>query len=129
MAKLKAAITVLGSPDEVRAHWETSKAHPTCDEGDAVVTFETAPGDRGTEIRVELDHAPKAGKLGEVVGKVAGAEPLAELKDELRHFKQRLETGEIPRPDGTPEGERVQRKLKQRPAQPLSESELEKAGV
>jgi hypothetical protein len=33
------------------------------------------------------------------------------------------------RSDGTPEGESAERKLKQRPAQPLEESELEKAGV
>jgi hypothetical protein len=51
------------------------------------------------------------------------------VKDDLRRFKQRVETGEIPRSDGTPEGERAERKLKQRPAQPLSPEESEKAGV
>ena len=55
--------------------------------------------------------------------------PLAKVKDELRRFKQRVETGEIPRSDGTPEGELAERKLKQRPAQPLSEDEREKVGV
>jgi uncharacterized membrane protein len=126
MARIKAAITVLGSPDEIQQRWESAK-HPAYD--DAVVTFDKAPGDRGTEIRVDLDRSPKAGKLGELVEKVARAEPLAELKDELRHFKQQVEAGEIARSDGAPEGERAERKLKQRPAQPLSESELEKAGA
>ena len=56
-------------------------------------------------------------------------EPLAKAKDELRRFKQLVETGEVPRSEGAPEGEPAERKLKQRPAQPLDESELEKAGV
>ena len=40
-----------------------------------------------------------------------------------------VETGEIPRSEAVPEGERFERKLKQRPAQPLSDEELEKAGA
>jgi hypothetical protein len=40
-----------------------------------------------------------------------------------------VETGEVPRSDGSPEGERADRKLKQRPAQPLSTQELQKVGV
>ena len=96
---------------------------------DAAVTFRDAPGDRGTEIHVDLDYSAPGGKLGEVVQKLVGSEPLPKVKDDLRHFKQRVETGEVPRSDGSPEGERVERKLKQRPAQPLDESELEKAGV
>ena len=51
------------------------------------------------------------------------------MKDELRRFKQRVETGDIPRSEGTPAGERFVRKLKQRPAQPLEESELERTGA
>ena len=88
-----------------------------------------APGDRGTEIHVDLEHEPPGGKLGEAVQKLLGAEPLARVKDDLRRFKQLVETGEIARSDGSPEGERAERKLKQRPAQPLAEAELEKVGV
>jgi hypothetical protein len=51
------------------------------------------------------------------------------VKDDLRRFKQLLETGVIARSDGVPEGELAERKLGQRPAQPLSEDELQKAGV
>jgi hypothetical protein len=60
---------------------------------------------------------------------VFGGAALPKVKDDLRRFKQHIETGEIPRSDGSPEGERAERKLKQRPAQPLEESELEKVGV
>ncbi|MEA2307329.1 MAG: hypothetical protein QOH43_4609, partial [Solirubrobacteraceae bacterium] len=58
-----------------------------------------------------------------------GDEPVAKIKDTLRRFKAAVETGEVPRSDGAPEGELAERKLKQRPAQPLDDSELEKAGV
>jgi uncharacterized membrane protein len=126
----KAAITVHRSREEVQRLWESSEYCPEYIRGtDAPVTFTDAPGDRGTEIHVDLEGSTSGGKLGEVVKKVTGAAPLAKVKDDLRRFKQQVETGEIPRSDGSPEGERAERKLKQRPAQPLEESELDKAGA
>jgi len=126
----KAAITVRRPPDEVRQLWESSAHRPEYIKGkDVPVRFVEAPGDRGTEIHVDLEGATKGGKLGDVVQKVTGAAPLAKVKDDLRRFKQSVETGEIPRSDGVPEGEKAEHKLKQRPAQPLAEDELEKAGV
>ena len=110
-----AAITVSRSREEVERLWNA--------EVDGTVTFADAPGDRGTEIHVELNRS------GNPVGKLLSTKALAKVKDELRRFKQRVETGEIPRSDATPEGERVERKFKQRPAQPLAEGELEKAGL
>src|SRR3954447_14356693 len=128
--KLHAAITLLRPPDEVQRLWRDSHLHPAyLDEIDAQVTFEPAPGDRGTEIHVTIEHDPPAGKVGEVVDKVRGAMPRAKAMDELRRFKQRVETGVIVRSDGTPEGELAERKLDQRPAQPLAEGELVEAGV
>jgi hypothetical protein len=126
----KAATTVNRPPDEVRRLWGSSEYRPEYIDGlDAAVTFTPAPGDRGTEIHVDLEHGPSGGKLGEAIAKLTGREPLAKVKDDLRRFKQHVETGEIPRSDGSPEGELAERKLKQRPAQPLSESEREKVGV
>jgi uncharacterized membrane protein len=126
----KAAITVLRSRDELQQLWQSSKYRPEYLEGaDPAVSFADAPGDRGTEIYVDLEHSAPAGKLGEVVKKLVGAAPLGRVKDDLRRFKQHVETGVIARSDGSPEGELAPRKLKQRPAQPLDESELEKAGV
>jgi uncharacterized membrane protein len=98
-------------------------------DADAAVTFKDAPGDRGTEIHVDLEGSTPAGKFGDVVQKLVGSAPLAKVKDHLLHFKQRVETGDVPRSDGSPEGEQAERKLTQRPAQPLDASELEKAGV
>src|SRR3954453_64796 len=124
----RTAITVNRPRDEVERLWRSAEYRPAyIDDADPAGTFKEAPGgDRGTEIHVDLEGGSK---LGEVVQKLVGSEPLAKVKDDLRHFKQRVETGEVPRSDGSPEGERAERKLKQRPAQPLEDSELEKAGV
>ncbi|HEX8068111.1 MAG TPA: hypothetical protein VF520_16455 [Thermoleophilaceae bacterium] len=113
----RAAITVNRPRAEVERLWQ---------DGDYAATFKDAPGDRGTEIHLELDDASA---VGEVVGKLTGSDPLSEAKDRLRRFKQRVETGEVARSDGTPEGEAAARKLKQRPAQPLDGAGAEKAGV
>jgi hypothetical protein len=126
----KATITVLASREEVERLW-----HERRPAGDAQTTFRTAPGERGTEVHVEVTGSGPDGRLGdlaekvEIVEKVVGAAPRAKAMDQLRKFKQLVETGEIPRSEGSPEGERFERKLKQRPAQPLSERELEEVGV
>jgi uncharacterized membrane protein len=127
---LKAAITVLKAPDEAKRLWQSSQYRPDyIESSDAEVRFVPAPGDRGTEIHVTLDKSAPAGKLGEAVQKLLGTEPHAKMMDDLRRFKQHVETGEIARSEGVPEGELAERKLKQRPAQPLEESELQKAGA
>jgi uncharacterized membrane protein len=125
----KAAITVNRPREEVERLWRSSQYRPEYIEAaDAAVRFVDAPGDRGTEIHVDLEKSARGGRLGKAVQKLLG-KPLAKVKDDLRRFKQQVETGVIPRSDGTPEGELAERKLKQRPAQPLQDSELEKAGV
>jgi hypothetical protein len=126
----KAVLTVLGSPEEVRRRWQEDGLRPEYIEShDTAVSFEAAPGDRGTEIHVDLEKTGPGGKLGEMLMKLTGKEPLAKVKDDLRRFKAQFETGVIPRSDGSPEGELAERKLKQRPAQPLEQGELQKAGV
>ena len=125
-----AAITVNRPREEVERLWQSSELRPSYIDGaDAAVTFTGAPGDRGTEIHVDLERDLPGGPLGEIVAKLTGKEPLAKIKDDLRRFKQKVETGEIARSDAAPEGELAARKLKQRPAQPLPENELENAGV
>jgi hypothetical protein len=126
----KAAITVNRSREEVQRLWQTSEYRPEyLADADAAVSFRDAPGDRGTEIHVDLERDLAGGPIGEILAKISTAAPLAKAKDDLRRFKQHVETGEIPRSDAVPEGERAERKLKQRPAQPLSEPELQKVGI
>jgi uncharacterized membrane protein len=126
----KTAITVLVSPAEAQRLWQTPEHRPEYIKStEANVTFKRAPGDRGTEIHVDLKGQPQDGKLGETVLKLMGSYPRARAKDDLRRFKQKVETGVIVRSEGAPEGELAARKLKQRPAQPLKDSEREKAGA
>jgi hypothetical protein len=126
----KAAITINRPRQDVERLWQSSDHRPEYIAGaDAAVSFTDAPGDRGTEVHVDLHQDAPGGKVGEALQKVTGSEPLAKVKDDLRRFKQLVETGVIARSEGVPEGELAERKLKQRPAQPLDEAEAEKAGV
>jgi uncharacterized membrane protein len=83
------------------------------------VHFDTAPGGRGTEVRVQMRYVPPAGKLSVAAAKIIGEAPDQQVKDDLRRFKQVMELGEIVRSEGSPEGTHTQRLLRQRPAQPL----------
>ena len=124
----KATITVYRPREEVQRRWREPQHHPEHID-DGAVRFLDAPGDRGTEIHVDLERGMEGGKLAQLAGKLTGSDPRAKAYDALRRFKQHVETGVTARSDAVPEGELIQRKLKQRPAQPLADSELEKAGV
>lgn len=83
-----------------------------------VVRFVRAPGNRGTEVHVELSYDAPAGKLGTLAAKIFGEEPGQQIRDDLRRFKQVVETGEVLRSDGSPEGigDSV---IRQHPSQPM----------
>lgn len=126
----RASVTVLRPPEETERLWHEPRFRPEfIHSSRATVRFVKAPGDRGTEIHIELPRMAPGGTLGEAVQKLLGAAPLAKVKDELRRFKALVETGVIARSEAVPEGELLERKFKQRPAQPLREDELHKAGV
>jgi uncharacterized membrane protein len=123
----RTAITVNRAREEVERRWNAADHEPRHITGaDATVMFADAPGDRGTEIHVSLDKG--GNKLVEGVRKLVDSPQLAKVKDDLRHFKQLVETGEIARSDATPEGEHAEAKFKQRPAQPLPADELAEVG-
>lgn len=124
-----AAITVARDREEVERLWREPGLRPPSADGLASVRFIGAPGDHGTEIHVEVRGASAGGWPGDAVRKLTGRDPLAGVKDDLRHFKQRVETGVIARSDAIPEGESLARKLHQRPAQPLTAAERRKVGV
>src|SRR4051794_8939789 len=78
---LKAAITVLRPPDELRRLWQASSYRPEyVESAGAEVRFVEAPGDRGTEIHVTLDEGAPDGKLGHALEKLLGAAPLATVR-------------------------------------------------
>ncbi|SCF09254.1 Polyketide cyclase / dehydrase and lipid transport [Micromonospora viridifaciens] len=85
-----------------------------------VVRFTPVAGGKGTEVRVELEYAPPGRALGAAVARAFGEHPQQQIHDDLRRFKQVIETGEITRSDGTPDGTSIASQVKQRPAQPLA---------
>jgi len=68
------------------------------------VHFTKAPGGRGTEVRVELKYDPPAGKVGIVIAKLLGQSPSQSIHDDLRRFKQIMETGTVATIEGQPRG-------------------------
>jgi uncharacterized membrane protein len=120
----QAAITILHAREEVERRWQEAQHPPELTGESVTYRFVVAPGDRGTEIHVEL----RPRKPG-VLGIARDSTRLAKVKDSLRRFKQQVETGEIARSEAVPEGETVKRKLKQRSAQPLTDDERQKVGV
>jgi uncharacterized membrane protein len=111
------AEVVEDKPNE-RIAWRSLEGSQVPNSG--AVWFTPAPGGRGTEVRVELGYDPPGGALGKLVAKLFGEEPQQQVTDDLRRLKQVLETGEVVRSEGSPEGTRSLRQVKQRPAQPVS---------
>ena len=65
------------------------------------VNFDAVRGGRSTQVSVHLQYAPPAGKVGALVASLFGREPSQTVREDLRHFKQLLEAGEIPRATAT----------------------------
>ncbi len=84
------------------------------------VRLAPAPGGGATEVRVDLEYQPPLGAIGATAARLFGEDPLQQIKDDLRRFKQVVETGDVVRSDGSPDGTRTQRQLHQREAQPLA---------
>jgi uncharacterized membrane protein len=102
-------------PDELIA-WRAMKGAAVPNAGE--VRFAPAPADAGTEVTVDLRYDLPGGRAGAAVATLFGAEPTQQVKDDLRRFKQVMETGEVVRSDGAPEGTLTARQLRQRPARP-----------
>ena len=68
------------------------------------VRFRPGPNGRGTEVTVELNYEPPAGAIGATIAKLLGEEPEVQVREDLRHFKQILEAGEIPTIEGQTSG-------------------------
>ncbi len=81
------------------------------------VEFTPAP-DGSTEVHVTLSYHIPGGVLGKAAATVFGESPEQQVNDDLRRLKQLLETGQVLRSDGSPEGTAAIRQMHQRPAQP-----------
>ena len=65
------------------------------------VSFVKAPGNRGTEVHLEVRYHPKGGAVGAKVAQLFKAIPQTQLLIELKKFKQVIETGEVVLSDAT----------------------------
>jgi len=97
-------------PNE-RIAWRSVGGHM---DNDGSVRFVPAPGGRGTEVHVTMHYDPPGGALGRWAARLLGESPEQQVYDDLRHFKQVMETGEVVLSEGSFDGSRIV----QRPAQP-----------
>jgi len=68
------------------------------------VHFVAAPGDRGTEVRLNQKFNPPGGRLGVAAAKLFGQGPEGTTRTTLRQFKQLMESGQIVTVSGQPSG-------------------------
>jgi uncharacterized membrane protein len=62
------------------------------------VHFRDAPGRRGTEMKIVIDYEPPGGRLSALLAafsRLFGQSPDSKVREDLRRFKMRLETGEV----------------------------------
>jgi len=85
-------------PNELIA-WRSLEGSDVNNQG--VVRFERAPGNRGTIVRVEIEYNPPGGIIGATIAKLFGKEPGQQVQDDLRRFKQLIETGEVVQSDAS----------------------------
>jgi uncharacterized membrane protein len=110
------SVTVI---DENRSHWVAKAPAGTKVEWDAsihneiedeLIAWRSLPGsdidnagsvhftpaENGTEVRVVLSYDPPAGRVGAAVAKLLGEEPGHQVEDDLRRFKQVMESSKTP---------------------------------
>jgi uncharacterized membrane protein len=93
--------------EDERIGWKSAEIAEVPNSG--VVEFRPTKN-RGTEVRVTLTYQPPAGKLGALVAKLFGEEPQQQVDEDLRRFKQLMETGEIIKVEGQPSGRETEKK-------------------
>ena len=100
---------VVGGPDDRTYEWDAEIVRD--DPGKAIawrtvgdsdvqhsgsVTFRPATGGRGTVVEVEMEYDPPGGGAGAALARLFGTRPTEDVREDLRRFKQLVETGEIP---------------------------------
>ncbi|KAA1248915.1 SRPBCC family protein [Mycobacterium simiae] len=85
------------------------------------VEFAPAASGDGTEVRVMIGYHILGGAIGKAVATLMGESPEQQVNDDLRRFKQIMETGQVLYSDGSPEGTSAFRQMHQQAAQPVSE--------
>ena len=92
---------ITSEQENERIGWKSSELSEIPNSG--VVEF-LPTTNRGTEVKVTLTYEPPAGYLGSLVAKLFGEEPNQQVADDLRRFKQLMESGTIMKTEGQPSG-------------------------
>lgn len=98
---------ITSDQENERIGWQSVEGSDIPNSG--VVEF-LPTSDRGTQVRVTLTYAPPAGKIGSLIAKLFGEEPSQQVADDLRHFKQLMESGTIMTVEGQSSGRRQKAK-------------------
>lgn len=89
---------VESGPDEIR--WSSLDGADVPNTGQLI--FRPAPGDRGTELHLEVRFDPPGGVIGEAVSKLFHIVPGEIVRHALYKFRALALTGEIPTTDPQP---------------------------
>src|SRR5688572_2392908 len=78
------------APNELIA-WRSLEGAPVPNAGS--VRFERSPDGQGAEVKVAIEYAPPVGKIGSLLAKFFGEDPEKRVAEDLRRFKQFMESG------------------------------------
>ena len=73
--------------------WQTLPGAAISNQGG--VRFREAPGGRGTEVSLDIVYSQPAGLAGGLVATLLGEHPQQQVSEDLRRFKQVIETGAV----------------------------------
>jgi uncharacterized membrane protein len=83
-----------------RVAWRSIEGAEVQTEG--AVRLESAPGERGTEVHLELRYGPPEGSRGQAAAFLWSEATARQIEADLRNCKQLLETGHLVHADGIP---------------------------
>src|SRR6266545_3245508 len=101
---IEAAATIAQPPDEVYAFFRRLENAPRFIAFMEAVRFRSAPGGRGTEVRLDVEYDPPGSALGRTVARLLGSATEYRVEEDLRRLKQLLEAGETATTRGQPRG-------------------------
>ena len=84
-------------PNELIA-WRTLEGSDVQHAGS--IRFTPAPGGLGTEVKLAVEY--ETSDFADMLAKLARKSPAQQMREDLRHFKQLMEAGEIPTTAGQP---------------------------
>ncbi|HEY0551821.1 MAG TPA: SRPBCC family protein [Verrucomicrobiae bacterium] len=86
-------------PNELIA-WRTLEGSDVQHAGS--IRFAAAPGGFGTEVKLAVEYETSG--FADMLAKLGRRSPAQQMREDLRHFKQLMEAGEIPTTTGQPAG-------------------------